>query len=483
MSLIYAFAQMRHFYELPFFDKGDDLVFHSSQTWIKSATALSNLLSSAYWDRAWVLQEIVLAQEPIMHYGQHIMPFDVLTQAQKYFEVHYQFCCAAWGSQAHRKEFSHWTEILAGFGKFRTLENLRKVHALPKNGRSVHSSLSISDIMISGVGKRKASDPRDLVYGILGLVESDETIDADYTIDVARVYARTAFHIISEQQSLLILGFNDLGRDEELGLPSWAPDWTSNGYFCPQPYNDSMFAASKGRKFYAKLENALHLRIRTVQIDLVTETSAMRAVSWAHPKELVKQIRDWRQEAGLPNPSPLPQSKKDGEDAFWRSVFADTMKEYDEGSSIGEIRKFQNRDLDKVLSWWEWLQAESQIFVGTEWHSLRTRQHAEGFHFITDTFWKSTETRKLFLTAAGQIETGPAAFGSVVFGDVAANDEIHIAFGSNLPIIVRPLPATLPVVDKSQKKIQFVGVCYVHGVMDGEALGDEDLEGDDILLC
>jgi hypothetical protein len=483
-SLIYAFAHMNHFHELPFFNKGDDIAYHPSQTWIKSASVLLDILSSQYWDRAWIIQEIVTSRRPVLYYGPHIIDFDQFVQAQKYFAVHYEGCCAQWGKDAYRKEHTYWTEIQDGLAKFETLERLRKSHL--SRGVDVNSdqSLSLSNLIRTGVGRRKASDPRDLVYAILGLVESKDKIDPDYTLPVRPVFARAAFHIIREDESLRILTFNDLGRDGKLGLPSWVPDWTSSGIFCPVPYEYHLFAASKTRPCHASLNDDLQLKIRTIQVDSVSETSSMRTASWAHPRELVAQIKEWRQMAGLRDQPTDHDASEDREETFWRAVFADTMEEYEGVNNDHEKRRFHSRDLAKVLSWWKWLQAEAETFVGTEWHSFRTRFHEEGFHTITNMFWLSTETRKLIFMTAGRMGTGPAGFVGSGLGlaDVAVGDEVHVAFGSKLPFILRPM-RRVGMTASSRRTYTFVGPCYLHGIMDGEASVHGGLPGNDILVC
>jgi hypothetical protein len=481
-SLIYAFAHMSHFYELPFFEKGDDLTYNSSQTWISSARALDSLLTSSYWDRAWILQEIVLARQPILHYGPHIVHFDQFVLAQKYFALHYEHCCAKWGDDAYRKEHTYWTKIERGLHKFENIERLRKAHSSPKSNIGGITSLSLYNIMRMGVASRKASDPRDLVYGILGLVESEEKIEPDYNLSISQVFANCAIHIICEQRNLSFLAFNDLGRNKELGLPSWVPDWTSSGWFCPQPFEYHLFAASKNLPYYAKVERDLQLEIRSIKVDEVTETSPMRTLSWKHPLELVSVIKEWRQMAGILDRPVTQDFNQDREGPFWKAVFADTMGEYENEKNKDRRRRFHNEDLAKVLGWWKWLQIEAERFVGTEWHSLRTRFHEEGFHAITNIFWYPTETRKLLFTSSGRIGLGPAAFGSIIeFGDVAIGDEIHVAFGSNLPIILRPV--LCEGASGSRKVYTFVGTCYLNGIMDSEVVLDETIEGDNILLC
>ena len=59
---------------------------------------------------------------------------------------------------------------------------------------------------------------------------------------------------------------------------------------------------------------------------------------------------------------------------------------------------------------------------------------------------------------------------------------IHVTFRSNVPAILRP-PLQPAGTIGSRKDYEFVGNYYVHGIMDGEALADETLDVDDIMLC
>jgi hypothetical protein len=75
----------------------------------------------------------------------------------------------------------------------------------------------------------KAKDPRDKVYGSLGIATSTYGIEPDYTVSTVECYTRAAFNIINGSHSLEI--FSALRRPSCIeatltGLPSWVPDWS-----------------------------------------------------------------------------------------------------------------------------------------------------------------------------------------------------------------------------------------------------------------
>ena len=88
----------------------------------------------------------------------------------------------------------------------------------------------------------EATDPRDLVYAVLGMtnvpIESDSAAEnahvsfdipqmrIDYSATVSEVYQYVAKYIINRDKNLDILCILSTHRDENsTDLPSWTPDW------------------------------------------------------------------------------------------------------------------------------------------------------------------------------------------------------------------------------------------------------------------
>ncbi|KAH7409643.1 heterokaryon incompatibility protein-domain-containing protein [Cadophora sp. MPI-SDFR-AT-0126] len=89
-------------------------------------------------------------------------------------------------------------------------------------------SLSFVSIL-KGTMNLRSTDPRDKVYGILGLVsdEARESIPVDYEIGPEWTFVPTMEHIIKhEPDGLAILGFLWRTRPFKLSIPSWVVDFT-----------------------------------------------------------------------------------------------------------------------------------------------------------------------------------------------------------------------------------------------------------------
>jgi hypothetical protein len=428
----------------------------------------------------------VLARKPIVHYGPHMMPFTELLRASWSFGIHYNECCSKLGGKAYRTEDTHWTKLMHGFRGLEYIELMRRKHGASMFSSSSASSScssksssgsmidnainylsSFSGILRTGFTKRKATDPRDFVYGILGLVDGDTGIEADYTISVAEVFTRAAMHVIKQEQSLAMLLYNELGRDPKNGLPSWVPDWSTSSKFSPTSYPEGLYKADKARPLLAELEDGLRLKVRAVKVDTINRVTGIRTHRLKPASELVAQLIEWRRLAGLNSPGPDQDQVGDSGDLerlFWRAVFADAIFEHDmerreadfEKNGYEKIRRFEPRDDVKVLAWWNWLQSQTASVVGWEqnWNSLLALSHPDGSHFITDRFWHATGIRKMICTERNRIGTGPSAYkNDIEFGDAKAGDEVHMLFGMSLPVILRRINERQPLTEAKGEKI------------------------------
>lgn len=155
--------------------------------------------------------------------------------------------------------------------------------------------------------------------------------------------------------------------------------------------------------------------------------------------------RRWLQLGGLPKGDSLSMASID--EAFWRTLVA-------------------NRRLDGTLppSYYPraYLSCLGQSYGGhlnVNELLLKTRTHsvvAEFLERVQSVVWnralfRTTATNRFGLTSA-EAQTG---------------DMICILFGCSVPVLLRPRPVSTPTT------YEFLGECYVHGIMDGEAMREE----------
>jgi hypothetical protein len=154
---------------------------------------------------------------------------------------------------------------------------------------------SLSDVLL-GVGstfgvRYLATDPRDLVFGVLSIVKERETfkLEADYSQSVGEVFARATKSFIDNDPPSADDDWEDTFALDELqpssspGLPSWAPDYEKIGkegleleainYYCKA---SASRGASGSQILPAIEENPLILHRRGCVVDIVTEVILYR---------------------------------------------------------------------------------------------------------------------------------------------------------------------------------------------------------------
>lgn len=87
---------------------------------------------------------------------------------------------------------------------------------------------SISQMLRSG-RKNKSTDPRDLVYALLGLYETSTPVlpIVNYSLSVQEVYEETVVACLSSSDPFTILSLAPADGFSSLKLPSWVPDFSA----------------------------------------------------------------------------------------------------------------------------------------------------------------------------------------------------------------------------------------------------------------
>ncbi|KAL7920220.1 heterokaryon incompatibility domain-containing protein [Trichoderma austrokoningii] len=172
--------------------------------------AVDSLLARLWWSRTWVVQEIWQAKDAILLCGDSSLKWKTFQKAMEYQEAWDDMGCLVQGT----KRWEIWATLKSRYGL--------AIHISQK--RLLGSKLS--DILWN-TWDRDATDPRDKVYAVLGLVGSDysDTLPSiDYSKSIEEVYREAASLIITKENSLDIL-LAASGLDNGGKLPSWVPDW------------------------------------------------------------------------------------------------------------------------------------------------------------------------------------------------------------------------------------------------------------------
>lgn len=181
----------------------------------RTLAAYRKLCERPWFRITWVIQEKVLSREAIICCGSGSAPWKDLVYASSFESYTYH--------PLHGIE--HRTRVI----------NLGHLEAASEKGHAsdaCHSILSYSQSC-------KSTDPRDLVYGILGMLPKG-LIDVDYSLEVKDVYHSFTKAVIEDGNNLSILYHYGLQRNLP-GLASWVPDFTLARSSCSLPWGMGTF--------------------------------------------------------------------------------------------------------------------------------------------------------------------------------------------------------------------------------------------------
>lgn len=192
---------------------------HRKEGW----AALTELVQRPWWNRVWIVQEAVYGRDPVVVVGKDRFEWELL---QVLGDTRNLLIQVTWSLLNHNKRF-YSGDFVHASSRLQFICELRK--ACPLGPQAL-------DAVLLGVRASEATNPRDKVFAMLGLLKDDATLcEVDYGKSIGQVYAEAAFGIYKLTGSLRFLSWtsNELssnrGRLEYTReLPSWVPSWASS---------------------------------------------------------------------------------------------------------------------------------------------------------------------------------------------------------------------------------------------------------------
>lgn len=296
----------------------------------------------------------------------------------------------------------------------------------------------------------ECSDHRDKVFAALGMaadVGLDE-IKPDYQKSVEDVYTDVVRFVLgaSELHCFDFLGYvvrpEGLDPNSELwvrykDLPTWVPDWrtqiSSHAIFkhkdTDHPSSERLFCAGGSSKAEAIIDGR-KLLVKGLLIDAVKSTSSVCNSNLSEGGLTIP--RKWRESMSQTEPYIRGESVCE---AFDRTIVTDVVQEEEPHDNL--YRRDHRVD---------WFLLEGDALLLDE-GDMRRR------HLLEVSVNRVTYGRRMFWTDRGYLGIGPAS--------MAEHDIICLFFGGQVLYVLR---------DAGLGVYECVGECYVHGLMDGEAL-------------
>ncbi|CAG9987748.1 unnamed protein product [Clonostachys byssicola] len=183
----------------------------------------------AYWQRAWIIQEVACAQQLLLQSGPYLILEEDIDLVVDFLSSPKVAALLMDGRYEYRKFRARLqSDMFFPLSIYRSLRYPDAGETAPSRAR-IRGPLSLLTLLRHGRG-RFCANARDKVYSILAISDisypDHSGLVIDYNKPVSEVYLGAARAVIEISCSLEILCSANLSEANKLpGLPSWAPNW------------------------------------------------------------------------------------------------------------------------------------------------------------------------------------------------------------------------------------------------------------------
>ncbi|KAG5769211.1 hypothetical protein H9Q72_003483 [Fusarium xylarioides] len=197
--------------------------------------ALGELFQREWWHRVWTIQEVVLGSDILLICGPFAVKWGQIKQAIAVF----QQCHSCINELMEATAFSTTYRYLFPFRndafRMKMVEFL-KFYTGQKKDTGFLQQPSLGGCLASLLDITRdynATDPRDKVYAVIGLLEQfgfQSPLTVSYRVSVEDLYIQVAKIIQRDSKTLDVMSLVDVepltGQGTLSSLPSWVPNWT-----------------------------------------------------------------------------------------------------------------------------------------------------------------------------------------------------------------------------------------------------------------
>ncbi|KAK3937160.1 putative het domain protein [Diplogelasinospora grovesii] len=433
------------------------------------------------WSRVWVMQELACAPEVTLMYMDETLDWRVVSDF---------LGDGPYADAFHLPAGHHSVSLVSAvFDRAQTIEHQRRIM------RDVESKGYTSTLLdvLARFKFATSTDPRDRIYGLLGLVSEKHNIRVDYRKAASEVFAEASRLMIDSSANLDIICQNPWRTDElpEPPFCSWAADFGFDGSRAVDDDYDDGFSrlVFAQRAIYSagrpECDVPVHvsadgkiLRLKGKILGQLGPVRSAKRHDCAGEPVLDYLPHDWLKLylSDIPQREFRRHSYINGEplmQAYWRTLVMDCtaypIRRLTEREVREDVRIFHCDILEQEPGPLENPQlTDIQVQTITGMYSPLTSQFMWGR--IRDGGWafcKSTEeSGSLFLMIRPKL--------------CREGDVIAALDGGKVPVILREVEQghndSKEGEGKGEKRYRVVCMAYVHGFMDSEAMTRDDLK-------
>ena len=442
------------------------------QAW-KAWTAF---LGRPWFTRVWVIQEFALPSNVRMLCGETFFPCTAL------YHTIVQMIQHGMGEN-QRSAHDGYMQRMASSRSCLGIMNM----SIARQAIEQHAPQTLLKLLESS-RSCEASDDRDKIYALLGLSAdaADLSLDINYSESSSQVFQRVARRLLLAEGGVETL-YGAGGSRKLQDLPSWTPDWScrkaaSHLGGLRDSNQHLIYHASRDSSFNVHfIEDSKCLVVVGCVVDEIRVLGG--AFFWdTHDSSIDDlviwdKLRAWETEArGLVNHITSYPGAHSVYDAYWRTCIGNKTHLEAEAEAPAEYAE-SFAALLKIQKIYQETAPISQHKTPFFASNLTSETEAKEFARLEIKSRPYRLSQQVMLWGRRFCVTSKGYFGMVT-ENTLAGDSICIVMGSAVPFIVRK--TEVPQSSSSNYSLQ--GECYIHGIMNGEALDAEDFKVKDINL-
>jgi hypothetical protein len=452
-----------------------DIPSITSPIWV----ALLRLFRRPWFGRMWTIQEVIVAQAAVVICGRKKTDWQELSacieESQRKGGIFERYACLLPRSLLGQERSAYIQVPLISSFK-RDMRN--------NPGRVDFST------MLKSFENCEATDPRDKIFALFGLLPEDQRIPfakPDYSKPVEQIYIETANTLIKKLRNLELLA--NAGQAASLpNIPSWVPDWTvpkapsltlqKHGFSMIHPAADPTKETADYRAsgdYSAFVNNQTKCTVLSLRGKLIS-TVAKAGIEFPHvgpgasaaskPGQNELRIHAAERQAKIEAcfelivnmDLPLYPTVQERLSACQVCLVAGkgTFSQDTNADELATLFCFYEKYVDRWLAfqrrtWWQRWRDQS---LDAEFLAMTHKASYAG-SLIGD----ATDGRQFFVTEDGHMGLG--------LHGLVEGDQVCILYGLPVPFVIR---------DKGNGFYSLLSECYVEGLMNGEAIQMGNLE-------
>lgn len=398
--------------------------------------SIVKLLERPWFQRKWIIQEVIKSKDRLMMCGFQQLPWIVLSDLVLWLTVH------------NLTFFSNLTQPLPTIGMQNVLTT-----SWPASLLTLSELLSLTTTFF-------CLDDRDNIIAILSLAcdvcEEDVACLADYSLPPIELYQRYSQWLLLNKQSIefLYCGFDPITRqsmDISTWLPYIGPQHDRLKHNLPPADFSFLYNASKDLEPRASIQNdGKKLKIRGKILDIIEDVTSVYTTDFIPQANAEENARihsnilsTWFKECETIACAGQISIAPDKLEGFWRTLCLD--RETGRKRATHGFGAVMLKYLSLIQGGWRDLDEEGL----EEWMALCSR---------INVVLVALRKRRFCRSKGGR-------FG-VVDAGARVGDRVCLFFGGRILFVIRPA---------GEGKHTFVGIGYLHEFMDGEAVESEDI--------